>query len=140
MLKVWGRRSSFNVQKVLWLVGELGLAHEHIPAGGSFGRLDEPDFRALNPHGRVPIIEGGVCNLVWNPHAILRYLAAQYGHDNFWADDPATRARVEGWMDWSQTAPPARLPSTASSGDTTALPKRSTTGRRFHRSLCPLRR
>jgi len=34
MLKVWGRRSSFNVQKVLWLVGELGLAHEHIPAGG----------------------------------------------------------------------------------------------------------
>src|SRR5262249_14955236 len=41
MLKVWGRRSSFNVQKVLWLVGELGLAHEHIPAGGDFGRLDE---------------------------------------------------------------------------------------------------
>ena len=28
MLKVWGRRSSFNVQKVMWLVGELGLAHE----------------------------------------------------------------------------------------------------------------
>ena len=40
MLKVWGRCSSFNVQKVLWLVGELGLPHEHIPAGGSFGGLD----------------------------------------------------------------------------------------------------
>jgi len=23
MLKVWGRRSSFNVQKVMWLIGEL---------------------------------------------------------------------------------------------------------------------
>jgi glutathione S-transferase len=34
MLKVWGRRSSFNVQKVMWLVGELELAHEHIDAGG----------------------------------------------------------------------------------------------------------
>jgi hypothetical protein len=34
MLKVWGRRSSFNVQKVMWLVGELDLAHEHIDAGG----------------------------------------------------------------------------------------------------------
>jgi glutathione S-transferase len=23
MLEVWGRRSSFNVQKMMWLVGEL---------------------------------------------------------------------------------------------------------------------
>jgi glutathione S-transferase len=58
MLKVWGRRSSFNVQKVLWLVGELGLAHEHILAGGSFGKQDEPTFRAMNPHGRVPVFTG----------------------------------------------------------------------------------
>lgn len=33
MLQVWGRRSSLNVQKVMWLIGELGLAHQHIPAG-----------------------------------------------------------------------------------------------------------
>jgi glutathione S-transferase len=37
MLEVWGRRSSFNVQKVMWLIGELGLAHRHIPAGGVAG-------------------------------------------------------------------------------------------------------
>ncbi|MBV9014742.1 MAG: glutathione S-transferase, partial [Alphaproteobacteria bacterium] len=35
MLKVWGRRSSFNLQKVMWLVGEMRLPHQHIPAGGS---------------------------------------------------------------------------------------------------------
>lgn len=57
MLKVWGRRSSFNVQKVLWLVGELGLPHQHIPAGGDHGGLDDPDFLAMNPHGRVPVID-----------------------------------------------------------------------------------
>jgi glutathione S-transferase len=34
MLKVRGRRRSFNVRKVMWLVGELDLAHEHIDAGG----------------------------------------------------------------------------------------------------------
>jgi glutathione S-transferase len=56
MLKVWGRRSSFNVQKVMWLIGELGLAHEHIDAGGRFGGLDTPLFLAMNPHGRVPVI------------------------------------------------------------------------------------
>ena len=54
MLKVWGRRSSFNVQKVMWLVDELGLAHEHIPAGGSFGRLDTPEFLARIPADGCP--------------------------------------------------------------------------------------
>lgn len=103
MLKVWGRRSSFNVQKVLWLVGELGLAHEHIPAGGSFGRLDEPAFRALNPHGHVPVVQdGGLA--VWESHAIVRYLAAQYSRGDLWTEDPAARSRIDGWTDWSQTA------------------------------------
>jgi glutathione S-transferase len=41
---------------------------------------------------------------VWESHTILRYLAAKYGVGRFWSDDPAARARVEGWMDWSQTA------------------------------------
>jgi hypothetical protein len=50
MLKVWGRRSSFNVQKVMWLIGELGLEHQHIDAGGNFGGLDTADFLAMNPH------------------------------------------------------------------------------------------
>jgi hypothetical protein len=40
MLTVWGRRNSFNLQKVMWLVGELELPHTHIPAGGSYGGLD----------------------------------------------------------------------------------------------------
>jgi len=103
MLRVWGRRSSFNTQKVLWLVGELGLAHEHIPAGGDYGRLDEPAFRALNPHGKVPVIEDDGA-VVWESHACLRYLAATYGRGGVWDDDPAKRAMVDGWMDWSQTA------------------------------------
>ena len=46
MLRVWGR-NSLNVQKVLWLIGELGLEYEHIPAGREFGRLNEPEFRRL---------------------------------------------------------------------------------------------
>jgi glutathione S-transferase len=103
MLKVWGRRSSFNVQKVLWLVGELGLEHEHIPAGGGFVRLDEPAFRAMNPHGRVPVIEDGDATL-WESQTILRYLAAKYGQGKFWSPDPVERGRVEGWMDWSATS------------------------------------
>ena len=47
MLKVWGRRSSFNVQKVMWLVGELSLEHQHVDAGGRFGGLDTSAFLAM---------------------------------------------------------------------------------------------
>src|SRR6202795_3728630 len=103
MLKVWGRRSSFNLQKVMWLIGELELPHQHIDAGGQFGGLDTPDFLAMNPHGRIPVIRDDDA-IVWESHAILRYLAARHGAGKFWSDDPLARARVDGWMDWSQTA------------------------------------
>src|SRR4051812_38260733 len=103
MLKVWGRRSSFNLQKVMWLIGELELPHQHIDAGGQFGGLDTPDFLAMNPHGRIPVIQDDATT-VWESHAILRYLAARHGAGRFWSDDPVARAAVDGWMDWSQTA------------------------------------
>ena len=103
MLKVWGRRSSFNLQKVMWLVGELGLAHEHIPAGGDFGLNDAPEFLAMNPHGRVPVIDDDG-TVVWESQTILRYVAATYGRGRFWSDDPGERSLAERWMDWSQAS------------------------------------
>jgi glutathione S-transferase len=103
MLTIWGRRSSFNLQKVMWLVGELALPHKHIEVGGKFGGLDTPEFLAMNPHGRVPVLQDGE-TVIWESHTILRYLAARYGKPQFWSDDPASRSVAERWMDWSQTA------------------------------------
>jgi glutathione S-transferase len=100
MLKIWGRRNSFNVQKVMWLVGELGLEHQHIDAGGSFGGLDRPEFLQMNPHGRVPVVDDdGV--IVWESHSIIRYLSAKYGRDSFWIEEPAQRSFADRGMDWS---------------------------------------
>jgi glutathione S-transferase len=103
MLKLWGRRSSANVQKVLWLAAELGVEYEHIPAGGSFGGLDEPSFRAMNPHGRIPVLQDGD-SAIWESHTILRYLATRYGDGALWPADPFARAQMDEWMDWAQTA------------------------------------
>ncbi len=103
MIRLWGRRNSFNVQKVMWLLAELNLEFDLMPTGGAFGGLDDPAFRALNPHGKIPVLDdAGV--VIWESHAILRYLAATYGQGSFWADDPAVRARGDSWMDWAQTA------------------------------------
>ena len=57
MLKVWGRSSSSNVMKVLWLCEELSIPYERIDAGGEFGRTTEPFYLAMNPNSRVPTIE-----------------------------------------------------------------------------------
>jgi glutathione S-transferase len=102
MLKVWGRRNSFNVQKVMWLIGELDIPHEHIPAGSDFGGLDTPEFLAINPHGRIPVIQDIDGTTVWESHAILRYLAARYNNGLFWSEDARVRSLADRWMDWSQ--------------------------------------
>ncbi|MEE9143868.1 MAG: glutathione S-transferase, partial [Candidatus Binatia bacterium] len=35
MIKIWGRKDSSNVQKVLWCCGELGISFERIDVGGA---------------------------------------------------------------------------------------------------------
>ena len=100
---LWGRRSAFNVQKILWALGELDLAFEHRDAGGSAGGLDTPEFLAMNPHGRVPVLGDGEVR-IWESHSILRYLGARHGGETFWPERPAERSVVDRWMDWSQTS------------------------------------
>ena len=102
MLKVWGRRSAFNVQKAMWLIGELGLPYQHIDVGGSFGGLADPAFLAVNPHGRIPVIDHDGL-VVWESHAIVRYLAARYAPGTLWPQDAAARSFADRWMDWSAT-------------------------------------
>lgn len=100
-LTLWGRRSAFNVQKVLWLLDEIGLEHRQLDAGGDFGGLDTPEFLALNPHGKVPVIDDQG-SIVWESHTILRYLAARHAPGRFWDADPARQSLADRWLDWAQ--------------------------------------
>lgn len=102
MLKVWGRKTSVNVQKVMWAVGELGLVHERIDAGGPFGKLDTPEFGKLNPNRLVPVIDDKGFKL-WESNPCVRYLAATYGLGGLAPTSPEDRARADQWMEWSVT-------------------------------------
>lgn len=101
-LVLWGRRSSCNVQKVIWALEELQLLYVHVELGGEHGGLDDPAYRALNPNGLVPTLQDGEL-AIWESHAIVRYLAAAYGDDGIWPPDPARRAIVDQWTDWTAT-------------------------------------
>lgn len=99
MLKIWGRKNSVNVQKVLWCCGELNLPYERVDAGGAFGGTGKPEYLAMNPTGLIPTIEDDGFTL-WESNTIVRYLSSKYDANNLWPEDPATRALAEKWMDY----------------------------------------
>ena len=102
MLKIWGRNNSVNVQKVLWCCEELGVQYQRIDAGGAFGVVNTPQYRALNPNGLVPTVEDGGF-VLWESNAIVRYLSAKHGAGKLWPEDLVVRAEADKWMDWQTT-------------------------------------
>lgn len=103
MMKIYGRLSSLNVQKVIWCLGELGLAegkdYERIDAGLAFGVNTTPEYLAMNPNGLVPTLVDGDY-VLWESHSIVRLLASQYGMGTLMPADLRVRADSERWMDW----------------------------------------
>lgn len=102
MLTIWGRRTSSNVQALMWCIGELRLAYERHDVGHRYGGNDTAEFLAMNPNGTVPVLQDGIGEPIWETGAILRYLAASYGASDFWPADPARRASVDQWAEWAK--------------------------------------
>jgi glutathione S-transferase len=100
VIKIWGRNTSSNVQKVMWAVGEIGLPHERIDIGGPFGKNRDAAYLALNPNGLVPTLEEDDGFLLWESNSIVRYLAAKHRAGVLEPDDLRARARASAWMDW----------------------------------------
>jgi glutathione S-transferase len=100
LIKVWGRNTSANVQKVMWAVEEIGLPHERIDIGGPFGKNREPAYLAMNPNGLVPTLEEEDGFLLWESNTIVRYLADKHRAPMLEPADARTRARANAWMDW----------------------------------------
>lgn len=102
MLTIWGRKTSSNVQALMWCIGELGLPYKRHDAGHIYGGTDTPDFRAMNPNGTVPVLKDGESEPLWETGAILRYLAGRYAPASFWPAQPMARAQVDKWAEWAK--------------------------------------
>ncbi|MBT5432971.1 MAG: glutathione S-transferase family protein [Alphaproteobacteria bacterium] len=99
MLKVLGRATSSNVQKVTWTLEELGVPYDREDIGGAFGGLDTPEYIAMNPNKVIPtVIDGDL--VLWESNAIVRYLGAKHDNGGLWPSDPGQRALADRWMDW----------------------------------------
>lgn len=102
MLKLWGRKSSSNVQAVVWCISELGLEYERVDAGRTYGVVDTDEYLMMNPNGTVPTLQDGDNPPLWESGAILRYLANTYATESFWPEDPILRANADRWAEWSK--------------------------------------
>ena len=101
MIRLLGRQTSGNVQKVIFLLEELRVPYVREDYGRQFGNTNTDAYRALNPNAKVPtLVDGGV--VIWESNTILRYLAAK--HAGLAGSTPAERSQVERWMDWQLAA------------------------------------
>jgi glutathione S-transferase len=103
VLRVLGRSTSGNVQKVVWLLEELGTPYRREDYGRQFNNTGDAAYLRLNPNGKVPtLVDGDLA--VWESNTILRYLCNRYGGEALYPADAAARSRIEQWMDWQLAA------------------------------------
>ena len=102
MLVVHGHTASINVRKVLWLAAELELPVERVHRGSAALPVNDPDFRAMNPFGLVPVIDDDGFVLA-ESNSILRYLARRERRDDLMPTDARGAALVDRWLDWQAT-------------------------------------
>lgn len=99
MIELLGRATSGNVQKVIFMLEELGLPYERKDYGKQFENTTTAEYAAMNPMKKVPTLVDGH-TVVWQSNSILRYLANKTGSALYPAD-PAQRSAVDRWMDWT---------------------------------------
>ncbi|EBA10131.1 glutathione S-transferase family protein [Sagittula stellata] len=93
---IHGRKTSSNVQAVMWGAAELGLKVDRRDVGGRFGGTDTAAFRAMNPMGLVPVLEDG-SHTLFESAVILRYLVASHGPGPI-AEGP----EQDMWAEWAK--------------------------------------
>ena len=98
---LWGRKSSVNVQKVMWALAECDIPHERIDAGFTYGHTDTEAFAAMNPMRQVPVWQEDDLSL-WESHVILRHLARGPAAA-LWPETRADQALADLWMEFTTT-------------------------------------
>ena len=84
-----------NPMKVALFLEEAGLAYEAVPVDTRKGEQFKPEFAALNPNNKVPVIIDGDTT-VFDSNAILLYLGEKTGQ--FVPTTPEHRGALLSWL------------------------------------------
>ena len=98
-VKIYGPTAS-RAARALWAVNELGVPFEHVPI--EMKDIKSPEFLAINPNGKVPVMVDGNLTL-FESMAINLYLAKKYNKNGLYPASVEDQALAEQWSFWGMT-------------------------------------
>lgn len=87
-----------NARKACAVARYLGSPVEFVRVDIAKGEQKQPEFLAINPNGKVPVLENGEATM-WESPAIMCYLAQKAGSD-LWPSDGAKQVEAIRWLSW----------------------------------------
>jgi glutathione S-transferase len=97
-MKLYGFPGSPNTWKVRAVAAHLGIPLELVFVDLGKGQSHTPEFLAINPTGRTPVLVDGDFTL-WESNAIMQFLASR-SPNPLWPDDVRRRADITRWTCW----------------------------------------
>ncbi|MGH8052318.1 MAG: glutathione S-transferase family protein [Stenotrophomonas sp.] len=98
-LTVYGMSTSGNCHKVRLLLEQLGTRYEWCEVDSAAGQTHTPEFLAMNPNGKVPLVRRNDGRVLTESNAILFWLAEG---TPFLPTDGWQRAQALSWMFFEQ--------------------------------------
>jgi glutathione S-transferase len=97
MIKLHAHPYSGNSRKVHWALEELSVPYTYQLVDLMTGAHKRAEFTALNPHGRVPVLEDDGF-ILYESNAILLHLASRYGKGSYLGSGPEELALIHQWL------------------------------------------
>ena len=100
-MKLYGLAGTRS-ERALWALRELGSEFDFVSVNLRAGEHQRPDFLAINPAGRVPVLVAGE-RIIPESAAIVLYLAEKFPEKGLLPADPAQRAQIYRWVMFAMT-------------------------------------
>jgi glutathione S-transferase len=100
MRKIYGWKRS-RAMRCLWLLEELGLDYEHVPLNPNTGETRTPEYLALNPSGKIPILVEG--DFVLSETIAINAYLASLKPNGLWPASAHALAKLNQWVSWAVT-------------------------------------
>jgi glutathione S-transferase len=101
-MKLYDWTNSYNSRKIVSIAFETDQKISCVPVNMQAGDNKKPEFLAMNPNGKVPLLVDGDFQL-WESNAIACYVAAKDPNHRLLPTSAKERANVDKWLFW-QTA------------------------------------
>ena len=96
-IKIYGRLSSANVQKINWFCNYAKVGIINLNYGGVHGKTETNEFKNMNPNSRVPVLEDNNF-ILYESNAILRYLSKKF--NVLVEENIEINGKINQWIDW----------------------------------------